>query len=96
MRVPSCGGFDQDPQGGEESRIVLFDEMATAARGANSFGRQVVLGALGAMLQLLAAGPDGGPGEAGGLSDEADTAASQRHGLTRGPLPAESLGHQRL
>jgi hypothetical protein len=61
LRVPSCGGFDQDPQGGEESRIVLFHEMAAAARSPNSLGGQDVLGLVNPAPQLPPTGPDRGP-----------------------------------
>jgi hypothetical protein len=45
----------------QESRIVLFDEMATATRSPNSLGGQDVLGLVNLLPQLPPAGPDRGP-----------------------------------
>ena len=96
LGIPPRGRLDQVAQRGEEGRVVLFDEMTTAAVGPNPLGCQVVLGPLGAASQLSAAGPDRGAGQAGGPGDEVHAAASQRLGLTGGPLPAQALGHQRV
>src|SRR3954471_23950994 len=70
--------------------------MPATARGPNTLGRQAVLGLVGASPQLTLSGPNRGPGQSCGFGHEGHAAASQRVGLTGGPLTAQSLSHQRL
>ena len=70
--------------------------MASAARGPNSLGSQVIPGLVGPSLEFAPTGPDCGPGQAGSFGDDARAAASQGFSLTGGPLTAQSLSHQRM
>ena len=66
LRIAAGGRFDQGLQGGEEGRVVVFDEMPAAARGPNSFGSEVVSGLVGAVLAVRVARPRWWCGKAGG------------------------------
>ena len=69
--------------------------MASAARGPNSLGSQVIPGLVGPSLELCNQ-TSLWSGQAGSFGDDARAAASQGFSLTGGPLTAQSLSHQRM
>ena len=95
LRIPAGGRFDEGFQVLDQGGVRLVQEGPAGAGMAAAFGREVVGRHVFGVAEFAQAGPDGRPGQAGGLGDQGDAAALEGHGFASGPMAAHPFVHQR-